>query len=105
MKILLVNPSQNAVYGKKVIIPPAYPPLGLLYIAAMIEKGNNVEILDFDTDDLTKEKFISHLNKFNPDLVGLTASTPMIKNALKAAEWVKENRDVPVVLGGIHATI
>ena len=39
MKILLVQPSQENVYEIK--MSPAYPSLGLLYIAAVLEKMNH----------------------------------------------------------------
>ena len=104
MKILLINPSQKNVYGSP--IKPAYPPLGLLYIASVLEKeGHILEIVDFDNDDMNGSKFIHLLSRFKPDVVGLTATTSTIDNTKKLAELAKKILKVPIIIGGIHATI
>ncbi|MBU0651111.1 B12-binding domain-containing radical SAM protein [bacterium] len=103
MKILLINPSQKESYGK--LTPPDYPPLGLAYIASVLEKENhNVEILDFDADISTNEEFILKL-KQNFDIIGITSTSPTFKNAEKICMLIKENSSSITLLGGIHATI
>jgi len=104
MKILLINPSQVGVYGKA--IPPSFPPLGLGYIGAVLEKeGHNVYILDFDADKMSNDKIIKFLKKIKPSLVGLTSTTPTFNHAISIAKLIKSVENIPVVLGGIHATI
>jgi len=104
MKVLLINPSQYSVYGG--MYSPDYPPLGLGYIGAVLENANHkVKIIDIDADRITKEKLINILKSFNPSIVGITATTPTFNNAKIIAKVVKKSIGVPVILGGIHATI
>ena len=104
MKILLVSPSQAAVYGN--LMKPSYPHLGLGYIAAVLEKaGHLVKIIDIDADRLTRQQFISDLTKEDYGIVGITATTPTFNHAITLAEIVKEHSQAFTVLGGIHVTV
>lgn len=104
MNILLIYPSQNNVYGVK--IPPPYPPLGLLYLAAVLEKSSSVEILIFDTDIKDINEFKEIIKTNNYDLVMISSVTSTIKHSLYLAETVKEiNQNIPILIGGIHPTI
>lgn len=94
-----------------------WPPLGIAYIASLLEKyhhkvmilerrsliGNKIitpENLDI-LDGLTIEK----LKRFSPDMVGITATTPLITDTYHTATVVKKfNPDIPVIAGGCHPT-
>jgi|TARA_Y100000310_G_scaffold82857_1_gene79456 radical SAM superfamily enzyme YgiQ (UPF0313 family) len=102
MKVLLVSPSSSTVYGQ--YISPPYPPLGLLYIAAVLEKDNEVKVVDYDADKMNDEKLKDIFNSFKPDLVGLTASTANINSARQIASLAKEH-EIKTLLGGLHATM
>ncbi len=91
MKVLLVNP-QLKEYKQ-----PALPPLGLLFIAAVLEKeGHKVILQDLNVSpselDNLKEK---------PDIVGITATTTLVKEAWRLSKIFKK-KGIPVVLGGPH---
>ncbi len=104
MKILLVVPSQQMIYGK--IRPPDHPHLGLLYVAAALDKdGNDVLLADFDADRLSMPSFKGLLEREKPDIVGLTATTPTYAATLSIAEFVKRQTGIRTVLGGVHATL
>ncbi|MDD5005799.1 MAG: radical SAM protein [Candidatus Omnitrophica bacterium] len=104
MKILLINPSQEKVYGIKLM--PAYPPLGLLYVGTVLKNsGHEVRLLDIDTEGINEDKFKDVFKEFDPAAVGITSVTPTINDALKWARISKGIKNIPVVLGGIHATI
>ena len=105
MKILLINASQANVYGTKMM--PAYPSLGLLYIASVLEKEyHNVELIDFDVDIQKFENFKDRIRNNAYDLIGISAVTPTINNAFYLAKNIKSiKKDIPIILGGIHATI
>ena len=103
MKILLVNPPQSEVYGG--MVSPDYPPLGLSYLGAVLEKANHdVKIIDIDADKISNEQFVNIL-KEGYELIGFTATTPTFKRAEEFCRVVKENSNIITVLGGIHATI
>jgi anaerobic magnesium-protoporphyrin IX monomethyl ester cyclase len=79
---------------------PKLPPLGLLYLAAVLEKkGHSIKIIDLNIypDELSPEM----LKNF--DIVGVTATTPLIKEAWKLAKIIKKE-GIPVVFGGPHPT-
>ncbi|MDI6780753.1 MAG: radical SAM protein [bacterium] len=102
MKILLISPSQKTIYGSSA--HPPYLPLGLLYVAAVLEKeGYEVEVIDFDADKIEDSQFAGRLK--NIDVVGITATTPTFNHAVHLVEIVKKHKDIPVIFGGIHPTI
>ncbi len=96
-KIVFINPPQQTGYPQ--------PPMGLASLAAVLEKeGFDTAIVDANVQRLKPEEVISHVA--DADVVGLTAMTPTIGIALEIARRVKESRpDVPVLLGGAHATL
>lgn len=101
MRILLVNPTQQNVYGRG--IPPPYPPLGLLYLASSLEAaGSEVQVLDWDVDVASAAPFCRHLRESKPELVGITSTTPQIDAAFSIGRMVKEVCGSKVVLGGAH---
>jgi radical SAM superfamily enzyme YgiQ (UPF0313 family) len=73
-------------------------PLGLAYVAALTPPDWDVRI----ADEVVEE--IPTAQDFQPDLVGLTSLTPTAPRAYQiAAEFCA--RGVPVVMGGMHATL
>lgn len=105
MNILLINPSQEKVYGVK--MAQIYPPLGLLYIGSAVKAlGHRVKLLDIDIDKVTSDSFKAALSDFKPDIIGITSVTPTIKDALRWAREAKRfDGNIRIIIGGIHATI
>lgn len=98
-RILLINPFYVTKYPQ--------PPLGLAMIAAVLmENGYDVKILDLPALGLSEDILPEIVSKEKPDVVGITALTPAIDEAIKTAELVKKtDSNVPIVLGGAHGTI
>lgn len=85
--------------------PDGNPPLGLAYIAAVLEEnGIKVNIIDC-TFGFTFDKAIKKVLKSNPSIVGIYASTPLFHTALKIARVLKKKSDVITCLGGPHPTM
>ncbi|MBI4845691.1 MAG: B12-binding domain-containing radical SAM protein [Candidatus Omnitrophica bacterium] len=121
IKVLLVRPPSRHVEGSAK--PSAGFPLGLLYLAAVLEKNScQVKIYDAqinaaepvypqaegvihmgDNWEVVREK----IEKNNPDLVGITCSfSTQMDNTIKTAEIVKGiNKKIITVVGGPHATV
>ncbi|NMA26949.1 MAG: B12-binding domain-containing radical SAM protein [Burkholderiales bacterium] len=80
------------------------PPLNLAMLGAYLNaRGVEVEIRDFDVEPL--DDLEPWLERFQPDLVGMTAMTPMILGAAKLAERIRRFAShLPVVIGGPHAS-
>ena len=118
MKILLVNPPQTFYPGSE--SPAGNLPLGLMYIAAMLQKsGYHVEILDAfmkgglprkDGENLAVglpfDEIKREIETRKPNIVGIAGPfTCQIHNTVQVSDLVKQvNPDVLTVVGGPHVT-
>lgn len=109
MKILLVNPpnTMEEVLGKASAFVTELDPLGLLYIAAVLEDaGYQVEVLDAFIDRLNLSQILKEVEKRKPDIVGiscLTANGAVVYSIGKAIKAGYEG--MQVILGNIHASV
>jgi len=119
MRILLINPPQTCYRGS--LPMQAHFPLGLMYIAAVLDKaGYEVQVLDaLLTDSPPKktkdakqygmrwEEIRAQIEKRKPDIVGITNPfSSQVANAIQVARVVKEaNPKTLTIVGGPHATV
>ena len=90
MRVLLIHP-RFPYRGKDSF------PLGLGYLAA-VAKGNEIIVIDENVETL-------NLEKINPDIVGITSTTPSFPRAMEIAKTVKKLwRGTTLVIGGTHVT-
>lgn len=83
----------------------AFPPLALEYIAAYVEDLVEVKILDSKAANLSHKQVQKEIEKYQPDLVGLTVPvTSAIEDVLSYAKIVKEY-GCTTVIGGWHPTL
>ena len=84
-----------------------YPPLGLAYLAAVLERdGHDVGVFDLGLDPgVPIAEGARRVSAFGPRLVGITAMTSLYHSALETAILVKAVLGRPIVLGGPHATV
>ncbi len=122
-KIVLISPQ---VIGAKKQVRRVQPPLGLACLAAVLESRGINEILiidaaveDYDnvvnvTNDNTLIKFgmsdtgiVEKIRDFKPDVVGISSLfSSLVECAFSIAKSIKESfPEIPVVFGGIHASI
>lgn len=107
MRILLVNPplTGSERYGRYASAGSYLPPLGLGYLAAMIEARHEVRILDAAAEELTIDETVTEARKFGPDVVGLTVIAATFNRAVAVCALIKESTpSVVTVLGGPHPT-
>jgi anaerobic magnesium-protoporphyrin IX monomethyl ester cyclase len=103
LDILLINPPQENVYGRGVL--PPYPPLGLLYVGAVLkERGFSVEVIDSTIDFSQERALLSYVRERNPLIVGFTAVTPTIDSVLRLSRSIKRFSESLIVIGGPHAS-
>ena len=99
MRILLVNPFYP-------ISETPSPPLGLAYLAAALEAaGHTVMLLDYVVTPYSRQGLAAALNRFRPQIAGVTAVTMTVQRAMAVVEDIKTA--VPAVLtvaGGPHVT-
>lgn len=119
MKICLINPAQTLQkrFGK----PFVFQPLGLLYVAAALEREFTVEIIDASLlgwralrEESGKyylgigpEEIKEKLKVLKPDIVGISCLFSINEaSALEAAQAVKSvSKDIVVVWGGVHPSV
>ncbi|MDR0797149.1 MAG: B12-binding domain-containing radical SAM protein, partial [Nitrososphaerota archaeon] len=118
MKVLLINPPQTFYLDSE---PPAGSiPLGLMYLAAVLDKaGYAVELLDAFITDFKAQKnndtltvgmpldqIETEIRNRKPDIVGVSGPfTSQIGNTLKVSELVKKvDPDILTVVGGPHVS-
>lgn len=104
MDVCLIYPTAEQEMG-------IWPPLGLAYIAAALERrGHRVEIIDRgrlgrqgrDVDEET----LAVLERMRPQLIGITATTPLIPDAYRSARLARSLLPgAQIALGGTHASI
>ena len=85
---------------------PPFTPLGLGYLAAVLEKNNYaVDVIDCQALGISYDEFKHELSKRQPTIVGMTSTTLTYKSALKITKIAKEvHPDCLTVLGGCHVT-
>ncbi len=105
-KVLLINPSYSSSYGgtKVAIVDPIYPTLGLATIAAVaLQRGHKVEILDLSWRPYDFELIKNRILQTKPDIVGITATTPLMNQLRDISVLVKDiSKNILVVGGGAH---
>ena len=85
--VTLVNPP----YPSGAHQHPPFTPLGLGYLAAVLEKNNyQVDVIDCQALQISYEEFKQEINKKEPTIIGITSTTLTYKSALKIAEITKD---------------
>ena len=80
-------------------------PWGLAALASFYqEAGYDVKILDGQAMQLTKEELLPEIDKFDFDLVGITSFSTHYPSVKLLAKYIKQNRNVPVIVGRPLAT-
>lgn len=118
MKVLLINPPQVFYPGSEQ--PAGNLPLGLMYIAAMLDKsGYKTEILDAFMSDssfrrngetinvgMPFERIKQEICSRKPDIVGIAGPfTCQIENSVKISNLTKQvDPSILTVVGGPHVT-
>jgi anaerobic magnesium-protoporphyrin IX monomethyl ester cyclase len=105
-RALLINPSYAGSYGaaKAALTYPVYPTLGLTTIAAeALSRGHAVDILDLSYRPYDWDLVRSTIRALKPDIVGVTATTPLMNQLRDISVLCKDiSRDILVVGGGAH---
>ena len=107
MRVLLIHPAPSEVCKNLFLPEERVPPLGLAYIAAVLEDAG-IEVKIFDNFLYGKPvSFIRNLvSNYKPDIVGISCFTINLSTALETARIIKEVLpSIKVVFGGAHATL
>ena len=101
--VVLINPPYRSVVSKYVGYAP---PLGLAYIASVLEKRDvDVKIIDAPALGAEFKEIVDFVERKKPLIVGVTCTTPSYYSALKVLRGVKEvDEDIITVIGGPHVS-
>jgi len=110
MDVILVNPNlkreEEYPYKIKEIGHAASPMLGIAYLAAVLEENKiNVKVIDALALGLSSEGVAKQIENYNPQIVGVTSTTPAIYSSTHLIKEIKShNPFIKTVLGGAHIT-
>ena len=113
MSITLINPPEQLRVWAGIPKAMAYgvycfPPLGLMYIQASVEKrlGKQCEIVDPVVEDLDYPEFEQQLARYDLDLVGISTYTHSLPDVQMTVNTVRKlNPNAKIVLGGPHCSM
>lgn len=104
MKVLLIRPwvNKNITTVKNFLFGE---PLGIECVATILkEQGHEVLLADFMVE--TNARLEDYLERFGPDVVGITSQCTDVENVLGIARAVKHYNDsITVVVGGVQAMV
>lgn len=109
MRVLLVSPPYHpdgyvAGRGGRFLkyVVNLVPPLGLLSLAAVLERDGHTVALH-DAALATVEEIAARAREFHPDLIGISATTPSLRSARTAAARLRaDHPGKTLVIGGAH---
>ena len=113
MRIILINPPIDSVLENGHVSPVTQflfynsAPLGLLYIAAMLERaGHTVACVDAAAELLNVEKTVRRVEAFKPDVIGVGSFTVTFETTVRLGRALKAALpSTPIVLGSYHVTL
>lgn len=95
MKIFFCTPPSKIKPG---------PPLGIGYLAAVLEKANH-QVFFQDGSLVPVKTLIKEIQAENPTLVGIYMNTVTRFDAISLAELIKDKVNLPIIIGGPHPTL
>jgi len=110
IRTLLIAPPWLDIYGSykaAAKLGCVSPPLGLAYLGgAVLELGGDCRIVDMESEAVDVAGLLQIIGEYQPHLIGLSATTPVYKNATLLADAIKQSfPDIPLGIGGVHSTI
>lgn len=96
-EIILINPPSPFLINQK-----SFPPLGILYLAAVLEKNNiPVKVVDLASCEDNLELVLD--NYMGSPLYGITSSTPQYPYAKKIKDIIRSKKqNTKIIIGGSH---
>jgi radical SAM superfamily enzyme YgiQ (UPF0313 family) len=104
--VILIYPPVFYKKGQPEVLDVSYPPLGILYLAAVLEQNNiSVKIIDVGAEKQTLKETLKIIKKEKPILVGISAMTPLLQGTVTLAKNIKKNNPkIKICLGGPHVS-
>ncbi len=106
MKFLLIYPPPESYFiQKSKVFYGLLPPLGLLYLAKILQNsGDSVTLLDFSAEPYNEQTFIAAV--CSSDIIGFTILSPSLEQVKRLIDITRHHRpDIPILIGGPHCTL
>jgi anaerobic magnesium-protoporphyrin IX monomethyl ester cyclase len=106
MRFLLIYPPSTPFFITTSRTYYGYsPPLGLLYIAKILEQhGDRVTVLDFSAEPFQENVLLKALH--DVDAVGVSVLSPSLHQAQHLISLIKQqDPSLPIIIGGPHCTL
>ena len=101
MRTLLINPETPRIHNMG---GANSFPLGLGYIAAVLEKDHNIEVIDMGAEKLNDDSLMDKISEINPEIIGISANTLSFQNAIQIGKKIKQiDNEIMIVIGGAHS--
>lgn len=98
MKLGLVNINRDIFSNQNMVAP-----LGICSIATYLKEYggfDNTIIIDQNVENI-----YSSIKRIKPDIVGISSVTQNFGEAERFANFVKQQLDIPIILGGVHISM
>ena len=113
MRVILINPPIDSVLENGNVSPVTQflfynsAPLGILYIAAVLEQaGHTVACVDAAAELLNIDGTVQRVEDFKPDVIGIGSFTVTFETTRKlGAALHAAMPSVPIILGSYHVTL
>ena len=113
MRIVLINPPIDSVLEHGNVSPVTQylfynsAPLGILYIAAVLEQeGHTVSVIDAAAELLDVAATTKRVEDFEPDVIGIGSFTVTFETTVKLGTYIKNALPtIPIILGSYHVTL
>lgn len=105
-QVLLINPPIYYEKNQPKVLDVSFPSLGLLYLAAFLEKKQiSVKVVDTGADKKSLSETLSFISNENPIVIGITSMTPTLQGAVTLAKTIKKKfKNISIALGGSHVS-
>ncbi|HTY44765.1 MAG TPA: radical SAM protein [Patescibacteria group bacterium] len=81
------------------------PPLGIAYLAAILEKKHTVKIIEANALRLSLDEVVRQLKEFKPDALLFSLLTTNFRPNIEWIRAIKKQVDLPVIAGGPQPSI
>ncbi|MBN2468674.1 MAG: cobalamin-dependent protein [Deltaproteobacteria bacterium] len=98
MKLLFIHCNINTGNGRH-FVP------GIAGISSVLKAAGHETALLFLQEGVDREALVKKIEAEQPDLIGFSTLTNQMRSIRQYTRWIKEEHDIPVIYGGIHATI
>lgn len=107
MRVQLINTPYLDVYGSLRKIAAVYFPLGLGYLASVLEENglDQIDLFDPEAERADMSEIAEKIKKVKADVIGLSCVTASYPTAKKISKIVKKvNPEAVLVFGGVHVS-